>query len=81
MYVGPLTETLPLHIDRYIVGLGTIRGANGAQQRTLYRYQCETCGREARVLNQAEEPFYCRCQALIDIKAAPTKKLQPIGKT
>lgn len=71
MFIGTIQETIPLWSQRWVDG--PFRGGRmesyraGTTQRELHVYRCDSCGYEARVIGQAEEPFYCNCNRLIAI--------------
>lgn len=72
MYKGTETETIPLWRDKYFPGLGMFTIKGGATERELEVYECDHCGRIAKVLGKAEVDFFCRrCPGEISIKPAP----------
>ena len=65
MYLGQHETRINIYLDKTI--------ASGVRYVKLHHYQCESCGRIAKVTFQAEESFYCGdCNTLIDLNGPGT---------
>lgn len=86
MFVETVKEQAKVRGNRYVVGLGDMPALIGVVERTFEVFQCESCGRQSRILkhngleqlyDEIDEPFYCKCQHLVGVQKkekSPTNK-------
>jgi hypothetical protein len=67
MYHG--TETIPTtyHYDRYTPSFGVTSSVKAIVPEVKHVYTCDACQARYAFTEQADEAFYCRCQALVAI--------------